>query len=49
MMAQYGVTMDLIVSALFQRRDLAYPSGDDGGPGNLELSVTTSLEQRYPG
>ena len=41
-MSQYKVTMDQVVSAI-SSANLAYPSGD-AVAGNLELSVTTSLE-----
>ena len=41
-MAQYNVTMSQIVSAI-SGANLAYPSGE-AVSGNLELSVTTSLE-----
>ena len=42
MMAQYGVTMSDVVSAI-SSANLAYPSGETV-VGNQELSVTTSLE-----
>lgn len=42
-MAQYKVTMSQITSAI-SSANLAYPSGE-AVAGNLELSVTTSLEQ----